>query len=88
MGWETYRHHICTRGFIRGAFGFWRIGQHDHIVVLWRESAIPNEVIANVHGIVDAALQLVFGTKVVDSDQESFSARHRNRFDVYFLLSV
>jgi hypothetical protein len=41
-----------------------------------RESTILNEKVANVHCIVDAAIQLVFATKVIDADYESLSSRH------------
>ena len=41
-----------------------------------RESTILNEKVANVHRIVDAAIQLVFATKVIDADYESLFSRH------------
>jgi hypothetical protein len=40
------------------------------------ECTILNQKVADVHSIVNAAIQLVFAAEVVDADYESFSSRH------------
>ena len=76
MGRGTCRHHIGTSGFEGRALILRSVGHDDHIVVLRGVSAIPDQVLANIHSIVNAAVQVMFAPEVVDADQESFSARH------------
>jgi len=74
---ETDRHHIGSRRLEGRAAILRRISHKDHIMMAWRESTILNEVLANVHGIVDASIKLIFCAEIVNTDQESFSTRHR-----------
>lgn len=72
---ESSQH--VSAGGIEGSPAIARvISQDDHVALVGGVPASSDQVFAHVHGIIDAAVQLVFGTGVVDSDEESFSARH------------
>lgn len=44
-----------------------------------RKSTVPNKEIFYVHGIVDAAVQLVFRTEVINADYECFYSQQTIR---------
>jgi len=76
MIWITDRHDVCTCGEERRATILRLVCEKHHIMGSRREATVLDEEVANVHCIVDASVQLVFATKVVDTDDESLSSRH------------
>lgn len=52
------------------------IGQDNHISLVRRETTITNQVFADVHSVIDAAIELVPGASVVDSNQEGLLTGH------------
>lgn len=43
---------------------------------LWRESAVIDQEVTNVHGIVDTAIKRMLAARVIDTDEKSFPASH------------
>jgi hypothetical protein len=76
-----YSHHVGSGRFEGSATILWSISHNDHVVALGRESAFPDQVLSHIHGIINASIQLMLGTEVIDTDQESLFARHDERGD-------
>lgn len=68
--------HIGTRRKERSATVSRIISQNDHILLIRGEASFANEEFADVHGVIDAAIQLVGGAGVVDSNEEGLLAGH------------
>lgn len=52
------------------------ISQDDHISLVGGETTFANEELADIHGVIYAAVQLVGGPGVVDSNEEGLLAGH------------
>jgi hypothetical protein len=57
-------------------------------MVVGRESTFPDQVFTHIHSVVYTSVQLVLGTKVIDTDQERFSARHRSSVESDFVVDA
>jgi hypothetical protein len=41
-----------------------------------RESTVLNEEVPHIHCVINASVQLMIATEVIDANDESFSSRH------------
>jgi hypothetical protein len=73
---RLYLHHIVAYWFERTALVLRSIGHNHHIMMLRREATISDQILSHIHRIIDTSIKLMLAAKVVDADQQGFSARH------------
>lgn len=69
-------HDVRTRWIEWSALVLGYIGHHNHVVCAWGEASLLDEEVTDIFRIVDAAVQLIIGPGIVDTDEESLLARH------------
>lgn len=74
--WASHSHHIVPSGLIGRSSILGSIGHDNHVLGSVREATVPNEVFTKIHHIIDTSVQLMFGTKVIDTNQQGFPTRH------------
>jgi hypothetical protein len=69
-------HHILSRGLVWSASIFRSVRKHHHIGGGRGVATVADKVFTHVIGVIDAAIQLMAGAIVIDSNEESFAAGH------------
>ena len=67
-------HHVCAGGVERRASVLRVVRQDYHIMLAVVEATVVHKEVLDVHGIIDAALQLMLAAEVVDPYDEGFFA--------------
>jgi hypothetical protein len=72
-------HHVSSGRLKWGAAVLRGVGQHHHVGRCWIVATVTDKIFAHIHSIVDAAIQLMTCSIVIDANKESFAARHVGR---------